>query len=321
MNTVLSRDTTTIAFDRSGQGPALILVTGAFSTRADAAPLVAHLAPHFSVFAYDRRGRGDSGDTAPYAVEREVEDLEAVIAEAGGSAFVYGHSSGAVLSLEAARKLSSAITKLAVYEPPLIVDASRPSVPPDYLAHLTELIASGRRGDAVEYSQIRGIGIPAEAVAQMRNDPIWQELEALAHTMVYDSTIAVDTLQGTPLALAKWASVAMPTLVMDGGDSPPWIHTWGASAGGDLAQRAASPLSGAGSRRRRGRPHARIGGVLQRLRSCFKGWFGGTSSLQRKKFLGLSCGKAAAETQGRIREGHLPLTLALLKQSLRDDRR
>ena len=112
MRTVISKDGTPIAFDQSGQGPALILVTGALTTRADWSPLAASLAPHFSVFAYDRRGRGESGDTAPYAVEREVEDLDALITEAGGSAFVFGHSSGAALALEAAVQFGEKVKKL-----------------------------------------------------------------------------------------------------------------------------------------------------------------------------------------------------------------
>ena len=125
MPTVTSNDGTFIAYDRTGEGPALVLVSPAFGTRAGQASLAAALAPSFTVFAYDRRGRGDSGDTAPYAVEREIEDLEAVLDAAGGSAYVFGHSSGAVLALDAARVLPSKITKLALYEPPFIIDASR----------------------------------------------------------------------------------------------------------------------------------------------------------------------------------------------------
>src|SRR5438552_7726832 len=168
MRTVISKDGTAIAFDQSGQGPALILVAGATATRVAEAELSAHLAPHFTVFAYDRRGRGESGDTAPYAVEREVEDIEALINEAGGSAFVFGHSSGAVLALEAARRLATKITKLAVYEPPFIVDDSRPPLPEDYVTQLTELVSSGRRSEAVEYFMTKAVGVPVQEVAQMR---------------------------------------------------------------------------------------------------------------------------------------------------------
>src|SRR5438067_10940201 len=118
MRTVLSRDGTAIAFDQSGQGPALILVAGATATRLAEVSLAAALAPHFTMFAYDRRGRGESGDTAPYAVEREVEDIDALISEAGGAAFVFGHSSGAALALEAAIQLGDKVNKLAMYEAP-----------------------------------------------------------------------------------------------------------------------------------------------------------------------------------------------------------
>ncbi|HEX8036597.1 MAG TPA: alpha/beta hydrolase [Ktedonobacterales bacterium] len=224
MDTVQSKDGTTIAFDRSGQGPALILVSGALGTRAVAASLVASLAPHFTVFAYDRRGRDDSGDTPPYAVEREVEDINALITEAGGSAFVFGHSSGAVLALEAARLLPSRITKLAMYEPPFIIDDSRPPLPRDYVARLNELIAAGRRGEAVEYFMTSAVGVPAEVVTDMRSTPFWATLEAVAHTLPYDGTIMGDTMDGDPRPLRQWASVAVPTLVMDGGMSPAFMH-------------------------------------------------------------------------------------------------
>jgi pimeloyl-ACP methyl ester carboxylesterase len=215
MRTVTSKDGTPIAFDQLGQGPALILVAGATATRLAEASLAATLAPDFTVFAYDRRGRGESGDTAPYAVEREVEDLDALINEAGGSAFVFGHSSGAVLALEAARLLPTRITKLAVYEPPFIIDDSRPPAPQDYAPHLMELVSSGRRGGAVEYFMTQ-VGASAEMVAQMRHAPMWPGLEEVAHTLPYDVTIMGDTQSGDPLPLRKWAAVTVPTLVMDG---------------------------------------------------------------------------------------------------------
>ena len=216
MKTVISKDGTPIAFDQPGQGPALILVAGATATRLAAAAVAAALASSFTVFAYDRRGRGDSGDTAPYAVEREVEDIEALINAAGGTAFVFGHSSGAVLALEAARLLPGKITKLAVYEPPFIIDDRRPPVSADYVAHLNELVSSGRRGEALEYFMRDAVGTPADMLAQMRQSPMWPGLEALAHTLAYDGAIMGNTMRGDPLSLKKWASVAVPTLVMDG---------------------------------------------------------------------------------------------------------
>ena len=215
MRKVISKDGTPIAFDQSGQGPAIMLVAGATATRLDEASLASALAPHFTVFAYDRRGRGDSGDTAPYAVEREVEDLDALINEAGGKAFVFGHSSGAVLALEAARLLPTKIAKLALYEPQFIIDDSRPPAPEDAAAHLTELVSSGRRGEAVEYFMTL-VGTPAEMVAQIRQSPMWPGLEKLAQTLAYDITIIGNTESGDPLSLRKWATVTVPTLVMDG---------------------------------------------------------------------------------------------------------
>lgn len=215
MNQVISKDGTRIAFDQSGQGPAVILVAPAFGTRADAAELAAALAPVFTVFAYDRRGRGDSGDTAPYAVAREIEDLDAVLDAAGGSAFVFGHSSGAVLALDAAQALPTKITKLALYEPPFIMDASRPPMPGEFAAHLRDLIAADRRGDAVAYWQSQ-LGIPAEAIAQMRAAPMWAGFEVLAPTLPYDATIMAGLQAGDPTPLRRWATVTVPTLVMDG---------------------------------------------------------------------------------------------------------
>src|SRR3989441_12229406 len=212
---VISKDGTPCAFDERGGGPAILLLAGATATRLAEASLAAALAPHFTVFAYDRRGRGESGDTAPYAVEREVEDIDALINEAGGSAFVFGHSSGAVLALEAARLLPTRITKLAVYEPPFIIDDSRPPAPQDYVPHLMELVSSGRRGEAVKYFMAE-VGAPAEMIAQMRQSPMWPGLEAVAHTLAYDITIIGNTQRGDPLPLRKWASVTVPTLVMDG---------------------------------------------------------------------------------------------------------
>lgn len=223
MGQVRSSDGTSIAYDRSGEGPALILVNGALSVRSAGGPLAALLAPRFSVFSYDRRGRGASGDTAPYAVEREIEDLAAVMAEAGGSAFVYGHSSGAVLSLRAAAH-GLDILKLALYEPPFIGDDSRPLLPPDYVTTLAQLLAAGRRGEAVALFMTTAVEAPAEMVAQMRNGPMWPGLEAVAHTLPYDLAIMGATEGGHPSALARWAAVTVPTLVIDGGASPAWAR-------------------------------------------------------------------------------------------------
>lgn len=224
MGTVNSKDKTPIVFDQTGQGPATILVSGATATRLAGTSLAAALATQFTVFAYDRRGRGDSGDTTLYAVEREVEDIDALITVAGGAAFVFGHSSGAVLALEAARLLGSRIEKLAIYEPPFIIDDSRSPAPQDYVPHLNTLIAEGRRSEAVEYFMIDVVLVPAEMVAQMRSMPMWPQLEAVAHTIPYDNAIMGDTMSGNPATLKKWASVTVATLVMVGGASPAFFH-------------------------------------------------------------------------------------------------
>jgi hypothetical protein len=184
MGTVTSKDGTRIAFDRSGKGPAVILVVGAFNERPTGAPLARALEQHFTVFNYDRRGRGESGDTAPYAVEREI------------------------LSLRAAAQ-GSAISRLALFEPPPTGARAGELAP-----QLSEMVAAGRRGDAVELFQIEAVGIPAAIVAQLRNAPFRPALEKIAQTLVYESTI----LKALPDGLT--ASVKVPTLVIDGGQSP-----------------------------------------------------------------------------------------------------
>ena len=223
MNTVRSRDGTAVAFDRSGSGPAIILVGGAMSDRTTSASVASLLAPRFTVFSYDRRGRGDSGNTLPYAVEREIEDLAAIVGEAGGSTFAMGGSSGAVLVLEAAAR-GLFIAKLAVYEPPLIVDKDGPLLPAGLSDHVAELAATGRRGDAVEAFMTQALGMPAEAVAPMRSAPRWAALEAMAPTLEYDLIITAPTLTGSPAPLARWATVAVPVLAMAGGASPAWMR-------------------------------------------------------------------------------------------------
>ena len=220
MRKVTSQDGTAIAFDRSGEGPAIILVGGASQTRTGNAGLAAVLAPHFTVFNYDRRGRGDSDPVQRYAVDDEIDDIAALVDEAGGSASVFGSSSGANLSLEAARGLN--ITKLALWEPNFVVSDSRPPLPADYVEQIDEMVAAGRRGDAYEYFMTAAVGLPAEFVAPMRNMPFWPSLEAVAHTLAYDGTIVGDSMTGRPLRPEQWADVTAPTLVLDGGTTP-WL--------------------------------------------------------------------------------------------------
>jgi pimeloyl-ACP methyl ester carboxylesterase len=220
MDTVQSRDGTAIAFDRTGQGPALILVVGAFCDRSTTIGLARLLAPRFTVYAYDRRGRGASGDVSPYAVEREIDDLDAVIGAAGGSAFVYGHSSGAVLGLEAAA-VGLPIAKLVVYEPPYIDDGSRARFGPDLADRLAALVAADRRGEAATLFLVEAVGVPPDVVAMIRTGPDWSGMEAIAHTLPYDVTIC--SAQSMPAD--RMAKIRVPTLAVAGGASPAWARS------------------------------------------------------------------------------------------------
>jgi pimeloyl-ACP methyl ester carboxylesterase len=217
---VTSRDGTRIAFERSGDGPAVVLVDGALCFRSSGpmTPLAELLAPELSVYSYDRRGRGESGDTTPYAVSREIEDLEAVIAAAGGSAFVFGMSSGAVLALEAAAS-GLPIAKLALYEPPLAVEVADRDETEGFAERLAQLVAADRRGDAVEFFLSSG-GVSAEAIDELKGGPSWPLWESVAPTLVYDDAVVGD---GT-VPRERAARVTVPALVANGADSPKFFQ-------------------------------------------------------------------------------------------------
>ncbi len=219
MSQVISKDGTAIAYDQLGQGPAVIVVGGVLGDRSQQAPLAVLLSEHFTVYNYDRRAHGESGNTEPYAVEREIEDLNALIARAGGEAFVYGTSGCAVLALEAAAcGLAPSMKKLALWEPPYIVDNSRPPVPQDYQEQLTQMLREGRRGDMIELFMVEAVGMPREFVAPMRQAPFWAAQEALAHTLINDATLMGDY----SLPAERIAKVTVKTLVIDGGQTP-WL--------------------------------------------------------------------------------------------------
>jgi pimeloyl-ACP methyl ester carboxylesterase len=227
MQTVTSKDGTTIAFDQSGDGPALVLVPGAFEQRAadfETAKLAAFplLSLHFTVYHYDRRGRGDSTDTLPFAVDREIEDIEALIDRAGGSAFLFGISSGAGLAFEAALKLGGKVKKLALYEPPYNDDEAARSAWVNYRQQLKATLEEGRRGDAVGLFMML-LGMPPEALEGMRQYPFWPMWEALAPTLAYDAAALGDDAS---VPTDRATRLTVPTLVMDGGATEwPFMHT------------------------------------------------------------------------------------------------
>ncbi|GAB1823243.1 alpha/beta hydrolase [Herbidospora sp. RD11066] len=208
-----SRDGTTIAYDQVGEGPPVIVVVGVFNERAAGRPLAEALARDFTVFTYDRRGRGGSGEVAlPFQIADEIDDLKAMIEVAGGEAAVFGYSSGCLLALKAVID-GAAITRLALYEPPYQNDNPSPA---DHAGHLTELIAQERREEAVEYFQQKIIGMTPPMIEQAKRAPFWKALEALAPSTVYDALLVTDRdLPGQLAALRP-----PPTLVLDGAASP-----------------------------------------------------------------------------------------------------
>lgn len=223
MHKVISKDGTKMAYEKRGDGPAIILIAPAAADRNDAGQLAEQLAQYFTVYNYDRRGRGQSTDTSPYAIAREVEDIEALINEAGGNSFLFGSSSGAVLALEAATKLGKKVAKLFVYEPPFIINDTRPPVPADYVENLYNLVESGKRSEAVEYFMNVALGIPSEFLEYMKADPSWKVMESMAHTLAYDGMIMGDTQSGKALPNNRW-TVNVPTTVMVGENSEPFLH-------------------------------------------------------------------------------------------------
>jgi pimeloyl-ACP methyl ester carboxylesterase len=220
MNTVVSKDGTTIAYDRRGSGPALVLVDGALCSRAQGPmpDLAEVLSDRFTVYNYDRRGRGDSGDTGTYEVDREIEDLAAVIEAAGGSAYVYGSSSGAALALRATAA-GLPVEKLVAFEPPYVVDDSRKQIPRSWVADLRALGPD----DAIKYFFTKGIGLPGILVAVMKLMPGWKGMRAVAHTLPYDAQVLGGNCFGEPMDAAQWAGIDQPLLVVNGGKSPAWM--------------------------------------------------------------------------------------------------
>jgi pimeloyl-ACP methyl ester carboxylesterase len=221
---VNSADGTRIAYERTGSGPSLIVVDGAMCYRASgpSGPLAAELEGDFTVLTYDRRGRGESGESGEFALDREVEDIEALAKEAGGAPFLFGASSGAVLALEAANHGVGA-AKLAMYEPPLIVDDAHRPLPADWVPRLNAMIAEGRTGDAVK-DFMRFVDVPAFGIAIMRLLPVWSKLKGVAPSLRHDFAFMADLQRGRPLPETRWSTATLPALVADGGKSQDWMH-------------------------------------------------------------------------------------------------
>lgn len=217
MSTVRSLDGTPIGFDRTGSGPPVIMMGGALNDKVFLSPLAAMLGERFTVYNYDRRGRGDSGDTPPYSRQREVEDLGQVLAEVGEPAALFANCSGGVIGIEGIAA-GLPITRLAMYEPPFILEGQRPELPHDFVQRLSQFVAEGRRGDAVRYFMAEVVRMPDAMIEKISNGPMWPWLESLAQSLPYDTSLMGDTSLPTEL-LAK---VTIPTLVIDGGASPQW---------------------------------------------------------------------------------------------------
>jgi pimeloyl-ACP methyl ester carboxylesterase len=222
MQQVTSADGTRIAFEKLGSGPPLLLISGALNDRMSrnaGVPLARLLSTSHTVIAYDRRGRGSSGDTPPYAIVREVEDVAALLSILGGRPHVYGHSSGGLIALEAVRA-GLPVGKLALYEPPLALGEGRAPLPPDLVDQLRRLVEQGDRSAAVALFLTRAVGIPEQAVHNMTKAPYWPGLAALAHTLSYDALLAEDP----QAVLNRAGALQLPTLVLDGERSPPWMR-------------------------------------------------------------------------------------------------
>jgi len=222
MSTVTSKDGTKIAYDKQGSGPAVILIDGAMCYRGfgPMPELAKLLAPHFTVYTYDRRGRGESSNGLPFSVEREVEDIDALIQAAGNTAYLAGVSSGGALGLEAAIRLGDKVKKLAIYEAPYNSDVNSRQEWKAYTAQLRKLVAENKRGDAAALF-MTFVGTPAEMIGGMRQSPMWPMFEAVAPTLIYDTTEL--GLEDRSVPVERAATVKVPVLAMNGGAGFPFM--------------------------------------------------------------------------------------------------
>ncbi|MEU8139809.1 alpha/beta fold hydrolase [Streptodolium elevatio] len=231
MGKTISKDGTVIGYDRTGRGDPVILIGGALCDRQVHSGLAAFLAPHFTVFNYDRRGRGESGDAPPYAVRREIEDIAALIAEAGGSAALYGISSGGALALEATAA-GLPVTRVAAYEPPYLTAAADLEANTRTTDPVPGLIREGRAEEALEHF-LRATGMPREAVAEMRTTPAWPALVAVAPTLVQDFAVMGDG----SVPVERFAGIRVPAMLLDGSAGMAFMH--------DAALAVAAAIEGA----------------------------------------------------------------------------
>lgn len=246
MSTVTSADGTTIAFDAYGEGRPLILIDGATAHRAvnpANAEVGQLLSDEFRTYVYDRRGRGESTDTAPYAIEREIEDIAALIEDAGRPAILFGWSSGALLALDAAAA-GLPIAGLVLFEPPVVVDDVRPPLPSDYVEQLDAFVAEGRRDKAAELFMTAAAGLPTEAVAGLKQSPHWAPVEEIAHTIAYDGRIMGTTMSGNPLPQDRWSAVKLPVLVLYGDKTWPALSTGAQAVAAHLPTATLTPIPG-----------------------------------------------------------------------------
>lgn len=240
----VSADGTRIAYDVTGTGPALVIVEGALCRREMGAAqmLTPALSDRFSVVGYDRRGRGESSDTQPYDVQREVEDLSAVLEAVGGDAYVFAASSGGALALEAARQ-GVPMKKLAVYEAPFIVDDTHAPNALDLPEQIEALVADDRRSDAVKLF-MKTVGVPAPMLLVMPLFPMWKGLKAVAHTIAYDFRIVVPFEQARPLPAGHYGLVAVEAIVIAGGKSPEYMKNGQAAIADQLPNGRLVTLAG-----------------------------------------------------------------------------
>ncbi len=220
MEKVTSKDGTIIAYDKTGSGPVLILVLGALNTRKSGTKLAKLLSARFTVITYDRRGRGNSTDTAQYSPQCEVEDIAALIDAVGEPVYIYGHSSGAALASEATISLSNKIGKLAIYEVPYTIDNNARNAANEYYLALKMFLADGRKDDAVALF-VQSVGVSDKQVQAMMHMPMWKGLVKLAPTLAYDSEVLGE---GHALPAARLSKITIPTLVMHGGAGAPFMR-------------------------------------------------------------------------------------------------